>query len=236
MILPESELLGDYNVVLSEVLEECGVDDFLKDLAQNVEETDRSVAMGFVAGFTRFWDWVNLGGFPLGREVGFLDAGLDDIVQLDNVFRGKFFSSKVVILSGPGALLFGSLEIIPYICRGVMVIWGLSCELPGIGGEECRVTLSLVEGVLWAVRCMSAKYFASTSALPLSEYRVFCVVGLKSGGMLGFLRPVSLYVCQSVWSVFVILLRRFCQVAFLDSVILFWIWLVSRLRWSLCKG
>ena len=71
-----------------------------------------------------------------------------------------------MILSGPGALLFGRLLIIWGICQGEMYI-----RIPGFvfwGSLLCFIRRSSGEVVLYACSCVAAKVTAITSAFSWS--------------------------------------------------------------------
>lgn len=55
MFFPEAELLRYDSAIVLEVCEKVGVNDFLEDFTEDVEQADGSVAMGISVGFTRFW-------------------------------------------------------------------------------------------------------------------------------------------------------------------------------------
>lgn len=101
----------------------------------------------------------------------------------------------VVILSGPGALLFEKFLIVLNIVCGVNLKWlcergvVLFARVLFVGGE--LGTSSCEEKVQDVVLCMP-KHAARASALSWSEYCVVLEFGSYSEGIQRFLRPVIL--------------------------------------------
>lgn len=69
MLFAEAKLLGYDCVVIIVVGEEVGVNDFLKNFAEDVEQADGSAAVGIRVRFVKFWDRVTFCYFPRFGEV-----------------------------------------------------------------------------------------------------------------------------------------------------------------------